>query len=54
VFTTQTFSHILGRMRETIQSTPPPKVNVGSDGARAVSDAAQTESLPSARLPVPC
>ena len=38
VFTTQSFSHIVERMRESIQRAPAPTLNfnVGIDGARAV------------------
>lgn len=47
VFTTQTFSHIVTRMRDAIQRAPAPKLEftVGSDGTRAVFDAARIETL---------
>jgi Bacterial Ig-like domain len=47
VFTTQTFSHIVERMRDVMQRAPAPTLNfgVGPDGARAVFNVSQIESL---------
>jgi hypothetical protein len=47
VFTTQSFSHIIERMREAIQATPAPTLDfgVGPGGARAVFDASQVQTL---------
>src|SRR5688572_1909704 len=47
VFTTQTATHIVERMREAIQAAPAPTLNfnVGLGGERAVFAAAQLQSL---------
>jgi Bacterial Ig-like domain len=47
VFTTQTFSHIITRMRDAIQRAPAPRLDfaVGPGGTRAVFDAKAIESL---------
>lgn len=47
VFTTQTFSHVIERIRETIQREPAPKLDfgVGPNGARAVFQAATIQSI---------
>ena len=47
VFTTQTSSHIIERIRDAIQEAPAPTLDfgVGPGGARAVFNAAQIESL---------
>lgn len=47
VFTTQSFSHIIERMREEIRRAPAPALDfgVGPGGARAVFNAAQVQTL---------
>jgi hypothetical protein len=47
VFTTQTFSHVVARMRDAIREAPAPALNfaVGPGGARAVFGAAQIQTL---------
>jgi len=47
VFTTQSFSHIVERMRDAIQAAPAPTLDfgVGPGGARAVFNAAQVQTL---------
>ena len=47
VFTTQSFSHLIERMREAIHRAPAPTLDfgVGPEGARAVFEAAQIQSL---------
>jgi hypothetical protein len=47
VFTTQSFSHIIERMRDAIRAAPAPTLDfgVGPGGARAVFDAARVRTL---------
>ena len=47
VFTTQSFSHIVERMRDAVSAAPAPILDfgVGPGGARAVFDAAQIQAL---------
>ena len=47
VFTTQSFSHIVERMREAVQRAPAPTLNfaVGPEGARAVFEVSRVQTL---------
>ena len=47
VFTTQSFSHIVERLRDAIGRAPAPTLNfnVGPDGARAVFDVSKIAAL---------
>ena len=47
VFTTQSFSHVIERMRDAVSRAPAPTLNfgVGPSGARAVFNAADIETL---------
>jgi hypothetical protein len=47
VFTTQSFSHIVERMREAVQRAPVPTLNfaIGPEGARAVFEASAVQTL---------